>query len=56
MAYSNKRLGELDKSIEEIHKNYQQTKAEMDFLLKHRFKIWVFFIAFWSLVFWLLFK
>ncbi len=56
MAYSNKRLNEIDKSIEEMHKNYEKTKAEMDFLLKNRFKIWLCLIVLWSFVIWLIFK
>lgn len=56
MAYTKskehtERMQRIDKEWADLEKRIEQSRAEMNFMLKHRFKIWAAMIVFWILVF-----
>lgn len=54
MAYTHSKKHE--QNLAEIRKRVDEMEAETAWLVKHRFKIWLALIVFWSLVFWVIFK
>lgn len=59
MAYSKskeheERMARIDKQWAELDKRIEQSQAEMQWVLKHRFKIWLGFVLFWIVVFWVI--
>lgn len=50
------RIRRLERDLADLDKKIEQSRAEMQWVEKHRGKIWTVCLLFWVIVFWFIFK